>query len=912
MNIRSLTDLGFYEEIIEMWEKEGFEDLLPIQIEAINKGLFDKENLLVVAPTSSGKTFIGEMAAIQYSCSNKRSIYLVPFKAVSDEKYQEFYHKYHELGFKICVSDGDHRMDDEDIRIGNYHIAILTYEKLSGMMVSNPKILNNCECVIVDEVQMMSDPNRGGNLELLLTKIKECDSKTQIIALSAVLGSLNGFDKWLNAEVIQVTQRPIELRQGILFTNGRFEYKEWNTSLINEEVINETELAGLIKHLIKNGEQVIIIKNSVPSTESLAVELSSAFSYLPAASKTIGELKDEPETEIRESLLKTLRSSVAFHNADCDINERTAIERGFKEGHVKILVSTTTLSMGVNLPCKTVILADQQKWDATSGSPQLVNWSVGEVRNIFGRAGRLGKASDFGRGIFLAKNSREREFIKRTYLNAPLENFTSAFENKDISLRLLDIVASGYGNSQEEIVDFVFKTFAALSWKTDTAKAQITAYINRGIDKCLTYGLFEQTYKGDISITDLGRICASMGCSLDSFADLVEYVQKMDNLNTLDLIYVVSKTKEVNEKFYRIKWENSELRIKILSRLADEYSIGSMTGVYLSDYEKLNGNSLNKTSLISFSIVLLLKDILLSNNSLSLIRKGYNFPTASIRNITLCVSWMIDVVYQILGVVKPQFASEVDKINNCISSRSTISSYFLNSVSRHLTREEKIRIVEKGIESLDYFLEEDSSCFKGILNPTKVDKIKAEINTKRERNALFWETDHIRRVEKLGLETSVIKNLYSSLGIDFEHELCSIFDKKFIECVVQRISEQKNGEPDLLMFLNSGEKYAIQVTAKENKRNFVEFRKSAEVITQSAQFNPTGYICIGKPDFQDLAIERAGDLEKLHDFKLIPLYILVELFVRVKEERITTLEATRFLRNNTGYLDIPRLNRFFQ
>ncbi|RJX39585.1 hypothetical protein D3P09_09220 [Paenibacillus pinisoli] len=914
MNIVDLIKLDFPADVIDIWKQNGFDKLLPIQIEAIEKGALQGQNLLVVAPTSSGKTFIGEMAAVQYSYMNKKSIYLVPFKSVSDEKYEEFKEKYHTHGFNIRISDGDHRDDDEDIRIGNYHIAVMTYEKLSGMLISNPNMLNSCDCVIVDEVQMMSDPHRGGNLELLLTKIKESYKKTQIIALSAVLGALNGFDKWLGAQVIQVTERPLELRQGVLFTNGSFEYKEWNTSLLGTEQINATNLYGLLQYLLDNDEQIIIIKNSVPSTQVLARELANQFSSLPAASKIIGKLREEPETEIRDELIVTLRSSIAFHNSDCDINERRLVEAGFREGDIKIIVSTTTLSMGVNLPCKTVILADHKKWDSSGGTPVNVDWSVGEVRNIFGRAGRLGITSDFGRGIFLVENALQREFIKRTYLNAPLEDFKSAFENRDISLRVLDVVASGYGSTVESIMDFIFKTYAALSWDNESTRKQIVAHINKGIDSCLTYGLFEQSAHAKITITELGKVCAAMGCSIESFSMLVDHVQKTVLLNDLELLYLISKTEEVNGRFYRIRWSNHELRQKIQARLIDEYSNSGMTGVYLSEYERLvqSGRSLSPSLCASYSMVVLAKDILYSEHSLNSIKQAFGFTSASIRGITLNVSWILEIVYQITNVIKPEFSNEIDRLNKCLTNRSTLTTSFLNSLSNYLTREEKIRLINSGLMSLDEFLEKDSAEFKGVINPTKVDRVIKAINEKRDRNSQFWEKDHVRRIERIGLESLLIKSLYSVQGIEFEHKLCELFGADFIEGTVGRISQQSKGEPDLSMELNNGQVYTIQVTAKEDKTKFIDSKKAGDVIPQSARLNPTGYICLGKPDFQELAIDQASHLAKQHNYKLVPLYALVELFVRVKEGEISTATVTDLLVKFRGYLNISAIDKYIK
>ena len=80
-----LSSRGFPSVILDMWEAEGFIELLPIQIKALaNVDLFSR-NSLIVGPTSCGKTFIGEMLCIDHALHRRRSIFLVPFKALAEE-----------------------------------------------------------------------------------------------------------------------------------------------------------------------------------------------------------------------------------------------------------------------------------------------------------------------------------------------------------------------------------------------------------------------------------------------------------------------------------------------------------------------------------------------------------------------------------------------------------------------------------------------------------------------------------------------------------------------------------------------------------------------------------------------------------------------------------------------------------
>ena len=106
MKIKSLKNYGIPSYILNIWKKHHSPYLLPIQEEAVrNYGILneDNNNLLVIAPTSSGKTFIGEMAAITQVIHQKKVIYLVPLKSLAQEKYQHFKNLYSRCGLELVT-----------------------------------------------------------------------------------------------------------------------------------------------------------------------------------------------------------------------------------------------------------------------------------------------------------------------------------------------------------------------------------------------------------------------------------------------------------------------------------------------------------------------------------------------------------------------------------------------------------------------------------------------------------------------------------------------------------------------------------------------------------------------------------------------------------------------------------------
>ena len=111
-------------EIIALWKERQGEALLPVQELAVKRhGLFEGGNVLVQAPTSSGKTFVGEMAAVQTALRRKQVIYLVPFRALAEETYRDFSEQYSEYCILVIISSRDHGELERDLHSGHFSIA---------------------------------------------------------------------------------------------------------------------------------------------------------------------------------------------------------------------------------------------------------------------------------------------------------------------------------------------------------------------------------------------------------------------------------------------------------------------------------------------------------------------------------------------------------------------------------------------------------------------------------------------------------------------------------------------------------------------------------------------------------------------------------------------------------------------
>lgn len=198
-------------------------DFYPVQKKAINSGLLENKSLLICAPTASGKTLIATMAITNILGSGKissngkilsggKAIYVVPLKALANEKYREYCSLLENTPHKVIMSTGD--VDSDSPYLSNYDLVVLTSEKLDSLIRHRVSWLAEIKTVIIDEVHLLNDPSRGPTLEIIISLLKSI-IKPQIIALSATIGNPEELAEWLGAELIVDDWRPVKLKKGI-------------------------------------------------------------------------------------------------------------------------------------------------------------------------------------------------------------------------------------------------------------------------------------------------------------------------------------------------------------------------------------------------------------------------------------------------------------------------------------------------------------------------------------------------------------------------------------------------------------------------------------------------------------------------------------------------------------------------
>lgn len=143
MKITELSGFGISESITDELLKLGFEELTEIQNLAVKAGLFEGKSLLVSAPTNTGKTFVGELAAITASTRKdlRRTFFLVPLRALAEEQFEDLVRKYSDWGLKVAISTSDRTEFDDNLLDSD--VIIATYEKLTALLIRNPNLFRS-------------------------------------------------------------------------------------------------------------------------------------------------------------------------------------------------------------------------------------------------------------------------------------------------------------------------------------------------------------------------------------------------------------------------------------------------------------------------------------------------------------------------------------------------------------------------------------------------------------------------------------------------------------------------------------------------------------------------------------------------------------------------------------------------
>ncbi|XP_058462812.1 DNA polymerase theta isoform X2 [Malaya genurostris] len=473
-NLRLVASWGLPEAVTKAYARKGITELFQWQSDCLAnaKVILETANLVYSAPTSGGKTIVSEFLVAKTVVERKRkAIVILPFVAVAREKMFYLQEILSPAGIRVEGFFGGHTAPGG---FESVDVAVCTIEKANSIVnrLLEQQTLSSLGLIVVDEVHLIADPSRGYILELLLTKIRYVGAKLgeriQIVAMSATLPNMELLTDWLQAEQFRTDFRPIELKEMVKLGTGIYDnrgklIRKLDTDLFKGIMRDQDNIAQLCLETILEGCSVIVFCPSKDWCERLTLHLAEFIHTLQKSDSELGvKLRSEMnQNKIEEALAllkdcptgldivlgKTARYGCVYHHAGLTADERDIIESCFKSGTLRIIVATSTLSSGVNLPARRVIIRTPL-FGGTQMNPLT-------YRQMIGRAGRKGR-DVLGESILMCDGQNTK--AGWGLVNAELKPIASCLDGDGYShlkRAILEIIASGMASTTRELETFV-------------------------------------------------------------------------------------------------------------------------------------------------------------------------------------------------------------------------------------------------------------------------------------------------------------------------------------------------------------------------------------------------------------------------------------------------------------------------
>jgi superfamily II RNA helicase len=447
------------------------------------------KNVLLSAPTGAGKTLVAEYAIEQAVRSGRRAIYTSPVKALSNQKFRDF----KEDGLEVGLMTGDLTLNPDA------PLVIMTTEIFRNAVFEDPRRFDDTDFVIFDEIHFLDDPERGTVWEESLIFAPE---HVRFVCLSATIANLEEFGRWIaktrpqELAVIAHDKRPVPLSHRLYHGDaGVFQLAQRAKAVqFHERALQRDKRHGGRagrrerererwgdKRERKQGRRVAFgprpymqLLDELQHRQLLPL-LYFCFSRKECeikAERNMGRrLLDRREREAIEALfyevcerfeldpegdpgllgiLGRAMQGTGYHHAGMLPIHKEIVERLFTSGLLKLLFTTETFALGINMPARTVVFDLLRKFDGV----QMDYMRARDYMQMAGRAGRQG-LDQSGLVIAILEDEDLYEAPLSRYHGSKVEPITSRFNLSYSTILNL------YSHMGGKLLDAYDKSFAA-------------------------------------------------------------------------------------------------------------------------------------------------------------------------------------------------------------------------------------------------------------------------------------------------------------------------------------------------------------------------------------------------------------------------------------------------------------------
>lgn len=482
----------------------------------------------------AGKTLLAEMAISKEIDGGGKVLYCTPYKALDWQKYNDFKESFKVFsGLKVAVADGDSKSLPKDLT--DAKIIISTFERVLSAIRSKEPWLETVSLVCADELTLLADKDRGGTLDTLLTSFA-VNSKRRIITLSSLVGNALEIAGWLGAEAV-IENRPVfdkPIQEWIVFKENGMFYKRRKSGEKEELVTDGHPIDAIVKENLASGMTTIVFTGTRGGTETIADRLKKLHRFNPELGKRADDflMTLEEDTSQLRKLCDMIGYGLAYHHAGLQRKARRFLEELIRDGSLRTIVATTTLSHGVDYKIDSVVVDIDPMIMVKRELPMF------EYVNLKGRTGRPGKSKNAAVYIVCNRINPDQMFTKY-FLSSPEDIFPlSTLQESNIGAMMLSEAIV----DMDRISSFLERTFQyqhsanGIIPLQDVAEQLLAAgFLESVSNNLVVTGLGRKVNKSGLSPPDAVKVLSLKETSPDALLDLasrIDIVKKLSLSNT--------------------------------------------------------------------------------------------------------------------------------------------------------------------------------------------------------------------------------------------------------------------------------------------------------------------------------------------------------------------------------------------
>jgi len=381
------TDIAVSDVLPDFADAFPFERFNAMQAETLPAVLDTEENVVVSAPTASGKTAIAEVAICRTLAAGGTALFLAPLRALTNEKEREW-ERFEDLGYSVYVVTGERELNPR--RAERADVLVMTPEKADSATRKHDSrrysFVREVDCCVIDEVHLLDSAERGSVLEVTVARLRRlCDPR--VVALSATMPNIDDVAAWLDAPeettfAFGEEYRPVPLEADVAtYSHGENAFADKYRRLYRALDLVEP-------HVREDGQALVFVssrQDTVQAAKKTRDELAER--DVPVGARGDYDFHTDAADLDDDTLRQSVLDGVGFHHAGLSRADKNRVEAWFRAGKIRILFSTSTLAWGVNLPARCVVIRDTKYHDPLEGE---VEMSPLDVLQMLGRAGRPG------------------------------------------------------------------------------------------------------------------------------------------------------------------------------------------------------------------------------------------------------------------------------------------------------------------------------------------------------------------------------------------------------------------------------------------------------------------------------------------------------------------------------------------